>query len=214
MQRGREIDLIGRDLQHVGAAGREGSSASTGTPILPPICASRPALLRRCAISAVVVDLPLVPVMAMSGHCAPDLARSRQNNSMSPMISTSALRASAAAQCGCGCVSGTPGASTSAAICDQSSSRRSCVLRPAACASASFPGVVVEGDDLGAALDQRARRQQSRIAEAEDRDMLAGEGGDRDHRNFNVARPASASTTATIQNRITICGSVQPSCSK
>ena len=29
----------------------------------------------------------------------------------------------------------------------------------------------------------------------------------------SVASPASASTTATIQNRMTICGSVQPSCS-
>ncbi len=34
------------------------------------------------------------------------------------------------------------------------------------------------------------------------------------HRSLRVERPASASTTAMIQNRITICGSVQPSCSK
>ena len=73
--------------------------------------------------------------------------------------------------------------------------------------------VVVEGDDLGAALHQRARRQQAGTAEAEDRDLSSGERGDRDHLNFSVASPASASTTATIQNRITICGSVQPSCS-
>ena len=31
------------------------------------------------------------------------------------------------------------------------------------------------------------------------------------HRSFSVARPASASITEMIQNRITICGSVQPS---
>ena len=37
--------------------------------------------------------------------------------------------------------------------------------------------------------------------------------GIKDYLNFNVASPASASTTATIQNRITICGSVQPICS-
>ena len=36
----------------------------------------------------------------------------------------------------------------------------------------------------------------------------------RRQRSFSVERPASASTTETIQNRITICGSVQPSCSK
>src|SRR5450631_4901833 len=35
-----------------------------------------------------------------------------------------------------------------------------------------------------------------------------------DHRSFSVERPASASITEMIQNRITICGSVQPSCSK
>ena len=34
------------------------------------------------------------------------------------------------------------------------------------------------------------------------------------HRSLSVARPASASTIAMIQNRITICDSVQPSCSK
>ena len=34
------------------------------------------------------------------------------------------------------------------------------------------------------------------------------------HRSFSVDRPTSASTTAMIQKRITICGSVQPICSK
>jgi hypothetical protein len=34
------------------------------------------------------------------------------------------------------------------------------------------------------------------------------------HRSFKVERPASASITEMIQNRITICGSVQPNCSK
>ena len=46
------------------------------------------------------------------------------------------------------------------------------------------------------------------------RDLLSGKGGDRDHRSFERDSPASASTIAMIQNRITICGSVQPSCSK
>jgi glycine/D-amino acid oxidase-like deaminating enzyme len=36
----------------------------------------------------------------------------------------------------------------------------------------------------------------------------------RRHRSFSVERPASANSTEMIQNRITICGSVQPSCSK
>ena len=34
------------------------------------------------------------------------------------------------------------------------------------------------------------------------------------HRSFSVDRPASASTIEMIQKRITICGSVQPFCSK
>src|SRR3954463_2463641 len=50
---------------------------------------------------------------------------------MSPMTSTPAACASAADQCGAGCVSGTPGASTSAAMRDQSISRRSAVGMPA-----------------------------------------------------------------------------------
>jgi hypothetical protein len=32
--------------------------------------------------------------------------------------------------------------------------------------------------------------------------------------SFKVESPTSASTTETIQKRMTICGSVQPSCSK
>ena len=35
-----------------------------------------------------------------------------------------------------------------------------------------------------------------------------------DYLSFKVDSPASASTTETIQKRMTICGSVQPSCSK
>ncbi len=38
--------------------------------------------------------------------------------------------------------------------------------------------------------------------------------GIKDYLSLSEARPASASTTATIQKRMTICGSVQPSCSK
>ena len=41
--------------------------------------------------------------------------------------------------------------------------------------------IVVEGDDVGAAGEQRARARQSRAAEAENRDLFAGKGRDRDH---------------------------------
>jgi hypothetical protein len=75
----------------------------------------------------VVVDLPLVPVMATNGTFGARERRSRQNSSMSPITSTAAARASATVQWGAGCVSSPPGASTSAEILDQSTCRRSAV---------------------------------------------------------------------------------------
>ncbi len=78
-------------------------------PILPPNCTSRPAVRRIWATSAVVVDLPLVPVIATKGARGAIFARSRQKSSMSPTISTPASLASLADQCGSGWVSGTPG---------------------------------------------------------------------------------------------------------
>src|SRR5690242_14477765 len=56
---------------------------------------------------------------------------------MSPMISTAAAPASPTDQCGAGCVSGTPGASTSAVIFDQSAWRRSLAGMPAETALAT-----------------------------------------------------------------------------
>jgi len=98
--------------------------------MLPPICTSLPASRRMWATSAVVVDLPLVPVMATNGASGASFARSRQNSSMSPMISTPAAFASLADQCGSGWVSGTPGERISAAKRDQSAVRRSAVSIP------------------------------------------------------------------------------------
>ena len=96
------------------------------------------------------------------------------------MISTPALRASTTVQCGAGWVSGTPGASTSAAIVRQSASRKSCVLQASRLRLAKFLFVVVEDDNLGAARGKRARRQQARTAEAEDGDCPTRERGDGD----------------------------------
>ena len=75
---------------------------------------------------------------------------------------------------------------------------------------------VVPRSDLRAAGDQRARGREPGAAEAEQRDAAPGEGRDRRHAHlsFKVASPTIASTKATIQNRMTICGSDQPSCSK
>ena len=55
-----------------------GARSRMAVPMLPPICTSRPADLRMWAVSAVVVDLPLVPVMATNGASGALFARSRQ----------------------------------------------------------------------------------------------------------------------------------------
>src|SRR4051794_5931175 len=95
----------------------------------------------RCAINAVVVDLPLVPVMATNGASGAWRRRSRQNNSISPITSTPASRAISTLQCGLGWVSGAPGVRISAAKFAHDTVRRSAVVKPAsaACASRSPP---------------------------------------------------------------------------
>src|SRR5215213_4582379 len=77
--------------------------------------------------------------------------------------------------------------------------------------------IVVAGDDTRSPLLQGKRRRQPGTAKTEEGERFACEGGDGSHahyRSLRVDRPTSASTTAMIQNRITTCGSVQPSCSK
>src|SRR3990170_1605176 len=108
-------------------------------------------------MSAVVVDLPLVPVTATNGASGQLLARSRQKSSMSPMISTPAARALATDQCGAGCVSGTPGASTRAANRLQSALARSSMAKPAA-AAASRP-VALSSAAMTAAPPAASARQ-------------------------------------------------------
>ena len=60
--------------------------------MLPPIRLGTPAVCKMWWTSAVVVDLPLVPVMPTT-LCGGSSARARANSSMSPMISTPAARA-------------------------------------------------------------------------------------------------------------------------
>ena len=118
-------------------------------------------------------------------------------------------------------MSGTPGASTSAAILDQSSSAQVRGRNSGAGCLFDAGVAVVPAHHVGAAGKQGAGRDQAGLAEPEHGDFLPGKvviGIEwleaSCYRNFRVDRPASASTTAMIQNRITICGSVQPSCSK
>ena len=99
------------------------------------------------------------------------------------------------------------------------------------CGFSHARGVIIAGNHLGAAGTQRLAAREAGAAESKHRNSLAGKGRDGDHdavlcviatgakgkavhRSFRVDRPTSASTTEMIQNRITICGSVQPICSK
>ena len=182
IERRRKIDLIGRAFDHVGAALRPAARArgSRCRYCRPSARRGRP-MRRRCAVSAVVVDLPLVPVMATNGAVGAISARSRQNSSMSPITSTPAARASATDQCGAGCVSGTPGRK------HERGDPRPVDLAQIGGRNAGARRlddgfrVVVPADDVGAAREQRAGARQPRPAEAEDGDFFPGKGGDRDH---------------------------------
>ena len=184
--------------------------------MLPPSATSRPASLSTWAISAVVVDLPLVPVTATNGASGARAARSRAKSSMSPTIGDARFLGELhrpvrfrMGQRHAGREHEQPEAPpVGRGEIGEPKPGRGCAL--------ARLGAVVPGRDLGAAFDERAQRRQARAAEAEDRDALAAKGFDRRHRHlsFSEARPTIASTKAMIQKRMTICGSDQPSCSK
>ncbi|GGI92388.1 hypothetical protein GCM10007973_30770 [Polymorphobacter multimanifer] len=73
---------------------------------------------------------------------------------------------------------------------------------------------IVPGEHLCARSVQGGHGRAARAGEPEDARGLSGEGGGRDHRSFSVARPASASTMAMIQKRMTTVDSAQPLASK
>ena len=68
--------------------------ADSGTPMLPPTAALSPPSVSMRPISVVVVDLPLVPVMATMRP-----ASQRDASSSSPMTGTPAARAAATSAC-------------------------------------------------------------------------------------------------------------------
>ena len=80
------------------AAGVPTASAS-GSPRLPPTNVGRPVARIMSPVSVVVVDLPLVPVIAMTVP-----ATNREASSISPVMATPAARAAASSG-----ISGTPG---------------------------------------------------------------------------------------------------------
>ena len=73
---------------------------------------------------------------------------------------------------------------------------------------------VVERNDIRASGLERLRAGKTRAAKAEQGNGFPGKAGGENHRSLSVPSPASASTIEMIQNRITICDSVQPFCSK
>ena len=109
-------------------------SARMAVPILPPIATSRPATCNKWAIKAVVVDLPLVPVIATQGASGEIRALCRKNNSISPMISTRADCAFSTTGCGAGWVSGTPGDRISASCPSKPCCNGSAMAKPASAA--------------------------------------------------------------------------------
>ncbi len=127
-------------------------------------------------ISAVVVDLPLVPVMATTRGrlCSGAAFTARAKSSISPITGTPAARAAATVQCGAGWVKGTPGATTSAAKSDQSAAFRVDELEALGARGRPRRRVLVPSRDLRAAGDQRPRRRETGPSEPEHGDGLAG----------------------------------------
>ena len=180
-----------------------------GRPILPPIRVGMPAVSMMCLISAVVVDLPLVPVDAddlVPGQVASCLGEqldiadhgyaelNRMTDDRMP-VQRHARR------------------DDHALIAGQVDLQRIGEGHVALHLRARFLPAVPRRHRR-AAGQQRFDRGQARAGQSEDGIGFAGEGAARDHRSLSVARPARARTKAMIQKRITTVGSLQPSCSK
>ena len=199
------------------------SRLSTPWPILPPIRTARPVSARMWPIRAVVVDLPLVPVIAttLGRLCSGAAFTVRAKSSMSPRISTPSVLARSTVQCGVGWVSGTPGDSIKAANSDQSAWVRSVTSKPSAIAASREAALSSQSATLAPpatraradAKPVRARPNTATVLPSKPRTgiMVATRSL---YRSFRVARPSKASMIETIQNRITMVDSDQPSFSK
>src|SRR3984885_8126972 len=145
-----------------------------------------PAAAARCAISADVVDLPLVPVIATNGAPGAWRCRSRQNSSMSPITSTPASRATSPPPRGAGGERRTWRQ-------DQRGKTRPVYVaqvggdKSGSCSLRQSLRTVVARDHLGAAGLQRMTARQPRAAEAEHRDRLARKGSDGDQDDASLA---------------------------
>ena len=210
-----QLELVGRQLQHVDAAVGPAAPgrARRGRYCRRPRSARRPRL-RIWPISAVVVDLPLVPVMPTNRA----LAWARASSSTSQMIGLPAARAAAATGCGSGKVLRNAGADHQRG--DAATSRcaaGSATFSPACAAASREAALSSQADVVDAGRLQGACRSPGRSAPAPAR-RTTNPSGCRDrssaHRSFRVARPAIARMAAMIQKRMTMVGSAQPFCSK
>ena len=182
--------------------------------MLPPTSTSSPASLNTWPVSAVVVDLPLVPVMATMR--APAAVASRAKISVSPITSIPAWWAFSTVQCGSGWVSGTPGLRTSASSVAKSSWCKLLIGSPAALPLStagleSSQACTVAPPRCSAAMVAVPDRARPKTATVLPLNVVAG---NKDYLSFSVESPISASTMAMIQKRMTMVGSFQPFCSK
>ena len=188
IERRRQIDLIGRRFDHVDAPGaRRVEAERIAVPILPPTWVSWPAQCMRCAISAVVVDFPLVPVTATNGDRGAWRRLSRQNSSMSPIDFNR----------GCACQSDQPMRSGMGERHSRSEHKR----RNARPFDMTQIGgrharprrlrndirIVVPGDHVSPAGQKRTRARKPRVSQSEDRDFLSGKSRDGDHAAITAA---------------------------
>src|SRR5947209_11053019 len=118
--------------------GSSGSRSSAPRPMLPPTAQAAPAVFRIWPISAVVVDLPLVPVTPtkrLSGWA-------RASSSTSQISGFPAARAASATGCGLGRRLGMPGLITSAVMFFQSIVAGSANLAPSVAACSRATGLL------------------------------------------------------------------------
>ena len=184
-------------------------------PRLAPAALGMPATVQICASSAVVVDLPLVPVMPANFARQPLPRTARYSSSASVSTGTPCATAQAACSCGLGNLCGMPGESTSASsrpgtsegrMSVKSSARASQRARRAANRPRRTPPRPSSRSARAAGSPARPRPSTAKRWPCEDRCEI--------HRIFKVASPTSPRIIATIQKRITMVGSAQPFFSK
>ena len=166
-------------------------------PMLPPTCTSRPAALRMCAVSAVVVDLPLVPVMAMNGTsklCVRALAREQLE--VADDLDARELRLLdgpvrlGMRQRHAGCQHERR---ERRPVRPPSGPRSECLRRPQPPRSRRYRR---SPPTSAPPAIKRARRRHARAAEAEHRDPLAGERGDANHGQIYRGSPDPGASSA------------------